>query len=95
MKYCTLNTYTLDGIELIDLVPNENNDNNEIKIFYDETLLSKEDKNFLDLFNNNGKIITEREVAKKLDITQQAVSSRLKRIRKRYKKRFNQVYKKI
>lgn len=72
----------------IDLIKDETKN---FKIF-DENLLSKKDKKFLSLFLENNKILKGVEVASKLGITQQAVSIRLKRIREKYYKIYNQIY---
>ena len=77
-----------DEIEYIDLIKDETKN---FKIF-DENLLSKKDKKFLSLFLENNKILKGVEVASKLGITQQAVSIRLKRIREKYYKIYNQIY---
>ena len=44
------------------------------------------------MFLENNKILKGVEVASKLGITQQAVSIRLKRIREKYYKIYNQIY---
>ena len=62
----------------------------EIKNYeIDYSLLSNKDIKFLKLFFEGNRKLTEKEVAKKLGVTQQAVSSMLKRIRERYKNKFN------
>ena len=78
-KPISLNLMINDEIEYIDLIKDETKN---FKIF-DENLLSKKDKTFLSLFFENNKILKGVEVASKLGITQQAVSIRLKRIRKK------------
>ena len=87
-KPISLNIMINDEIEYIDLI------NDEIKSFhkFDESLLSKRDKKFLSLFFENDKILKGVEVANKLGVTQQAVSVRLKRIREKYFKMYNQIY---
>ena len=87
-KPISLNIMINDEIEYIDLI------NDEIKSFhkFDESLLSEKDKKFLSLFFENDKILKGVEVANKLGVTQQAVSVRLKRIREKYFKMYNQIY---
>lgn len=87
-KPISLNLMINDEIEYIDLIKDETKN---FKIF-DENLLSKKDKKFLSLFFENNKILKGVEVASKLGITQQAVSIRLKRIREKYYKIYNQIY---
>lgn len=87
-KPISLNLMINDEIEYIDLIKDETKN---FKIF-DENLLSKKDKKFLSLFLENNKILKGVEVASKLGITQQAVSIRLKRIREKYYKIYNQIY---
>ncbi len=79
---------TDDGEELIDKLmdPFFEHENNEI----DYRLLSDKDMAFLNLFIDKGRTLTEKEVAKKLGVTQQAISSMLKRIAKRYRNELNQ-----
>lgn len=93
-EYISLNLNITNEIELLDLI-SEETANDEIKNFYDESLLSNNNQEFLNLFKVGDRIITEKEVAKKLNITQQAVSSRLKRLKKRYIKEFNKKYKEV
>lgn len=51
-----------------------------------DSALTESDKEFLSHFIVDGKIITQKEVAKKLNISQQAVSKRLKKIREKLNK---------
>ena len=51
----------------------------------EETSLSLKDKEFLSLFIEDDRILTEREVALKLKITQQAVNKRKNKILKKFK----------
>ena len=51
-----------------------------------DSVLTESDKEFLSHFIVDGKIITQKEVAKKLNISQQAVSKRLKKIREKLNK---------
>lgn len=55
------------------------------KKLIEETSLSLKDKEFLSLFIENDKILTEQEVALKLKITQQAVNKRKNKILKKIK----------
>ncbi len=78
----SLNTIILEGIEMINTISNDENDNREI--LHRKDLLSNDDLIFLSNFYDKKRILSGKEVANKLGITQQAVSSRLKRLRKRY-----------
>lgn len=89
----SLNSLVSDGIELIEIIPDDRISDN--KIFDKESLLSEEDKMFLSHFYDGKRIYSGKEVAKKLSVTQQAVSSKLKRVRKRYLKKFKELYVKI
>lgn len=92
-KCISLNINVIDEIELLDLISVEAS-NEDVKLFYDETLLSEDNKRFLNLFIEEGNIITGKKVVTKLNITQQAVSSRLKRLKKKYIDEFNKKYRK-
>lgn len=91
-KCISLDTQVSDGVDLIDLIPYQKEEGN---MFYDKNLLSKNDLEFLDLFYVDDKVIKEKEVAKILNITPQAVSIRLKRIKNKYKKAFYNKYEKV
>lgn len=89
----SLNTIVGDGIEMIDTIPDENIDNRAL--IYIKDLLSDEDIKFLSNFYEGKRVLIGKEVAKKLGVTQQAVSSRFKRLRKRYLKRLSEYKDKV
>lgn len=89
----SLNTIVGDGIEMIDTIPDEKIDNRAL--IYIKDLLSDEDIKFLLNFYEGNRVLLEKEVAKKLGVTQQAVSSRFKRLRKRYLKRLSEYKDKV
>lgn len=89
----SLNTIVGDGIEMIDTIPDENIDNRAF--IYIKDLLSDEDIKFLSNFYEGKRVLIGKEVAKKLGVTQQAVSSRFKRLRKRYLKRLSEYKDKV
>lgn len=91
-KCISLDMQISDGVDLIDLIPYQEEEGN---MFYDKTLLSKKDLEFLNLFYVDNKIIKEKEVAKILNVTPQAVSIRLKRLKNKYKKAFYNKYEKV
>ncbi len=63
--------------ELIDLITIDNKN----KIL-ENLNLNNEDYNFLLSFIEDGKILSQKEVAKKLNITQPAVSKKINKIKK-------------
>lgn len=89
----SLNTIVGDGIEMIDTIPDEKIDNRAL--IYIKDLLSDEDIKFLSNFYEGKRVLIGKEVAKKLGVTQQAVSSRFKRLRKRYLKRLSEYKDKV
>lgn len=89
----SLNTIVGDGIEMIDTIPDEKKDNSAL--IYIKDLLSDEDIKFLSNFYEEKRVLLGKEVAKKLGVTQQAVSSRFKRLRKRYFKRLSEYKDKV
>ncbi len=91
-KCISLDIEISEGVDLIDLIPYQEE---EGKMFYDKNLLSKNDLEFLNLFYVDNKIIKEKEVAKILNVTPQAVSIRLKRIKNKYRKAFYNKYEKV
>ena len=89
----SLNTIVANGIEMIDTILDIKIDNREL-ICRDD-LLSDEDNIFLSNFYDGKRIISGKDVAKKLGVTQQAVSSRLKRLEKRYLKKLSEYKDKV
>lgn len=89
----SLNTIVANGIEMIDTIPEEKIDNRGL--IYIDYLLSDEDIIFLSNFYDGKRIISGKAVAKKLGVTQQAVSSRLRRLEKRYLKRLSEYKDKV
>lgn len=89
----SLNTVIFEEIEMIDTILNKEKDSKEI--IYREELFSNEDIMFLFNFFDGKQVLSGKEVAKKLGVTQQAVSSRLKRIKKRYFKRLSECKDKV
>lgn len=89
----SLNTIVANGIEMIDTIPDEKIDNRGL--IYIDDLLSDEDIKFLSNFYEGKRVLLGKEVAKKLGVTQQAVSSRFKRLRKRYLKRLSEYKDKV
>lgn len=83
----SFNLPIIDDIELIDIIPDNYNKKNKEVI--DRSLLSDKDNQFIDAFSDGNYILKEKEVARKLGVTQQAVSSMLKRIRQRYTNNLN------
>ena len=83
----SLNTILVDDIEMVDTIP-DNDNKSKLLNWYD--LLSEEDRQFTSLFYDGKRILTGKEVAKKLGVTQQAVSSKLKRVKKRYLKKIEE-----
>lgn len=86
-KPISLNLLINDEIEFIDLIKDET----KKKKIFDKNLLSKKDIDFLTLFIEGDKILKGIDVARKLGITQQAVSIRLKRIKEKYLKKYYQL----
>ena len=72
---------------MVDTIP-DNDNKSKLLNWYD--LLSEEDRQFTSLFYDGKRILTGKEVAKKLGVTQQAVSSKLKRVKKRYLKKIEE-----
>lgn len=69
-----------EGFELID-----NNQVKDKKEIIDLSILKKKEKDFIEKFIDNGKLLSERKVAKILGISQQAVNKRKKKIILKYK----------
>ena len=55
------------------------------KLEYNDKILNQKEIDFLNLFYEKEKILTEQQVADKLGITQQAVNKRKKKIYKKIK----------
>lgn len=73
-----------DGEELLDKIADTTSLKNYSEIDY--SLLTNEEIEFLNLFYKDNKKLTELEVANILDISQQAVSKRLIKIKNKLKK---------
>ena len=89
----SLNTIVASGVEMIDTIPDDKIDNRGLIDM--NNLLSDDDIMFLSNFYEGKRIISGKDVAKKLGVTQQAVSSRLKRLEKRYLKRLSEYKDKV
>lgn len=89
----SLNLIVIDGIEMIDTILNIEVDNREL--IYRSDLFSDDDIMFLLSFIDGNRILSGKEVAKTLGVTQQAVSGRLKRLKKRYFKRLKKSKSKV
>ena len=71
----SLNSYVYEDIELIDTIADKSE--SEYNLFEKYKFEEKEIK-FLKCFLEDGRILTEAEVAKKVGITQQAVNKKKK-----------------
>lgn len=86
-----LNMYTKDNVLSLDEMKDEGFeliDNNQVKDkkeIMDLSILKKKEKDFIKKFIDNGKLLSERKVAKILGISQQAVNKRKKKIILKYK----------
>lgn len=74
----SLNNLVDEKNELIDMIKDE-------KIKEKEITFSSKNLEFLNHFIENDRILTQKEVAKKLGISQQAVSKKIKKIKKFFK----------
>lgn len=83
-----LNEQIDDGIEYIDLIVDYQSQNETM--YFDINLLEKKDIAFLENFFENGILLKGTDVARKLGVTQQAVSIRLKRIKMKYVSKYNE-----
>lgn len=79
-----LNRETEEGDEYIDLIP----DHSQRKISFEKLGFSKKDIDFLNLFIDGDKVYSQTEVAKMLGTSQQYISKKIKKIRKKYKHLF-------
>ncbi len=93
IRFISLDIQVNECVDLIDLIPYQEPE--DVTMFYDESLLSKKDLEFLNLFYADNKILKIKEVAKILNVTPQAVSIRLKRLKNKYKKAFYNKYRKV
>jgi hypothetical protein len=85
LKIISLNKVNdYDGEELLDKIADTTSLKNYSEIDY--SLLTNEEIEFLNLFYKDNKKLTELEVANILDISQQAVSKRLIKIKNKFKK---------
>ena len=84
IKSISLNNYDLLENEYIDILIDSSNINKQSII--DVIDLSKDDEEFLYNFIENGQVLSEKEVGKKLGISQQAVHKRKKIIQEKYKR---------
>lgn len=82
LQVISLNTYTTDGIELLDKISDLSIIKNDI---IDYSKLSEKEVEFLKYFIEGNRKLTEKEVAIKRGVTQQAVHSMFKRIAKKLK----------
>lgn len=93
LKLISLDMKVNEEVNLIDLIayPEQDDEN----MFYDESLLTKRDLEFLNLFYVDDRILKKKELAEKMKVSPQAVSIRLKRIKNRYRKAFDNKYRKV
>lgn len=80
-----LNEQISEDLEMIDTVI----DNSTLSKIDPFDCFSKDDKEFIYLFIDNGMLLSEQEVAKKLGVSQQAVNKRKQKIKKKYFKVVN------
>jgi len=81
-KFISLNEIN-DGTEMIDLIEDEKQSKLDYHFL---SLLPKDDIAFLKLFLQNNSVLSQSEVAKKMNVSQQYVSKRLKQIIEKIKK---------
>ena len=77
----SLNTIVEENIELIDLVKDNQKLFANINVL--EDILKKEEIDFISSFIEGGRILTQKEAASKLGISQQLVSYRFNKIKKK------------
>ena len=80
----SLNTIVEENIELIDLVKDNQKLFANINVL--EDILKKEEIDFISSFIEGGRILTQKEAASKLGISQQLVSYRFNKIKKKINK---------
>ena len=73
----------IEGVELINNIADTSYDTNNQVLVEAVNLLKKEDKEFINLYYLSGQVLSQKEVAEKLGITQQAVSKKFTRIKKK------------
>lgn len=79
----SLNKKIKDGIELLDLQEDQSSiQNNSL---FDKYKMSDNDLNFILSFIEKGRVLTQKEVAKKYKVSQQQISKRVKEIKNKYK----------
>ncbi len=77
-KIINLNTPIKDNLELLDIIPDPSYSQDESILYFES--LSKDDNEFLNLFLEKNKLLTEIEVGQKLGLSQQAVNKRKRKI---------------
>lgn len=79
----SLNKKVKDGTELLDLQEDQSSiQNNSL---FDKYKMSDNDLNFILSFIEKGRVLTQKEVAKKYKVSQQQISKRVKEIKNKYK----------
>lgn len=89
----SLNSLVGDGIEMIDTISDY--ESRDIESSNKGNLLSEEDRIFISNFYDGKMVLSGKEVAKKLGVSQQAISGKLKRVRRRYFKKLREFYIKV
>ncbi len=84
-KMNSLNIVIFENVEIIDLIIDKSEANLDISIFDD--YLSKDEKAFINLFIFEGRVLTQKEVAEIIGITQQAVSKKFNKIKRKILKK--------
>lgn len=79
----SLNEIVKDNIEFIDLVEDVNNAKE--KHFFDKYNMTDKELEFILSFIERGKILSQKEVAIKYNISQQLISKKLNKIKNKYK----------
>lgn len=81
----SLNSYIYEDVELIETIEDKAYQKTD---FFDMYNFSEKELEFLKCFLENGKVLSEEKVAKKLGISQQAVNKKKKKIIKKYIDRY-------
>ncbi len=76
----SLNNINKQNIEYINIISNANKE-----YYFDWEIFDKEDREFLLKFIDGNKMLSQADLAKELNITQQAVSKKIVKIREKYK----------